>query len=84
MQTLSGLSYYHVDVFSDQPLSGNGLIVFPERGNLNSEQMQRLTQEMRQFESIFLQARATGSAYDARIFTMEEELGFAGHPVLVT
>lgn len=82
MQTLSGLNYYHVDVFSDQPLSGNGLIVFPERGSLDGEQMQRLTQEMRQFESIFLQATATTDEYEARIFTVEEELAFAGHPVL--
>ncbi len=43
--------------------------------------MQRLTQEMRQFESIFLSNIQAESA-DARIFTVEEELPFAGHPVL--
>lgn len=44
--------------------------------------MLRLTQEMRQFESIFLTSTDRPSTYHARIFTMEEELGFAGHPVL--
>ncbi|MBS1228935.1 MAG: hypothetical protein H6R17_2212 [Proteobacteria bacterium] len=43
--------------------------------------MQRLTQEMKQFESIFLSEITTTSAR-ARVFTMEEELPFAGHPVL--
>jgi len=75
------LAYYHVDVFSDKPLSGNGLIVFPEAAALGTELMQRITQEMRQFESIFLQD-LSGSAVTARVFTCEEELDFAGHPVL--
>jgi trans-2,3-dihydro-3-hydroxyanthranilate isomerase len=75
------LPYYHVDVFSPEPLSGNGLIVFTEAGNLSANVMQRLTQEMRQFESIFLQ-EIDGRRVRARIFTCEEELDFAGHPVL--
>lgn len=79
---LSGLSYYHADVFSDRILSGNGLTVFPNSEGLSSELMQQLTQEMRQFESIFLSATDQPDQYLARVFTMEEELGFAGHPVL--
>ncbi len=43
--------------------------------------MQKLTQEMRQFESIFLSEISSAGAR-ARIFTVEEELPFAGHPVL--
>ena len=43
--------------------------------------MLRLTQEMRQFESIFLR-QIKEDTFDARIFTVEEELGFAGHPIL--
>ena len=43
--------------------------------------MQQVTQEMKQFESIFLSdISATGAT--ARVFTVEEELPFAGHPVL--
>lgn len=43
--------------------------------------MQRLKHEMNQFESIFLSEVTTRGAR-ARVFTVEEELPFAGHPVL--
>lgn len=75
------MPYYHVDVFSDKPFSGNGLTIFPESQDLSKEQMQTLTREMRQFESIFLK-KATDKTFDANVFTMEEELVFAGHPSL--
>ncbi|MBX3063760.1 MAG: PhzF family phenazine biosynthesis protein [Anaerolineae bacterium] len=81
IQKLHKLPFTHVDVFSRTPLSGNGLIVFPSARGLSSSQMQRLTQEMRQFESIFL-TRKRGQTYGARIFTMQEEVAFAGHPSL--
>ncbi len=73
--------YHHVGVFSDQVFSGNGLIVFAQSEEITREKMQTLTQEMRQFESIFLQRQGL-HAYRAHIFTMQEELDFAGHPVL--
>lgn len=79
---LSHLTYYHADVFTRRALSGNGLAVFPVNGELSSTLMQRLTQEMRQFESIFLMPADSPNRRRARIFTMEEELDFAGHPVL--
>jgi trans-2,3-dihydro-3-hydroxyanthranilate isomerase len=75
------MPYYHVDVFSDKLFSGNGLTIFPESQGLSKERMQTLTREMRQFESIFLR-RVTDKTYDANVFTMEEELVFAGHPSL--
>src|SRR5258705_12641846 len=73
--------YYHVDVFSPEPFSGNGLMVFTEAADLSKSTMQVLTQEMRQFESIFLQG-IQGNVVRARIFTCEEQLNFAGHPIL--
>lgn len=79
---LQGLWWIHVDVFSNTPLQGNGLAVFPEAHHLSSDQMLTLTQELRQFETIFLCGPTDGSNVRARIFTMEEELGFAGHPLL--
>lgn len=79
---MSGLPYRHVDVFAHQPFSGNGLAVFPHAEGLSARLMLRLTQELRQFESIFLAATAEPSAFDARVFTVEEELPFAGHPAL--
>jgi len=75
------LPYYHVDVFSKEPFAGNGLTVFTGTEGFSKSTMLQLTQEMRQFESIFLQD-LTGNKVRAYIFTCEEELDFAGHPVL--
>jgi PhzF family phenazine biosynthesis protein len=77
----SPASYFHVDVFAAGPLGGNGLAVFVDADGWSAEAMQRLTQEMRQFESIFLSGVGPSGAA-ARVFTVEEELPFAGHPVL--
>jgi trans-2,3-dihydro-3-hydroxyanthranilate isomerase len=74
-----------VDVFARAPLSGNGLCVFllaDELPELTAPAMQRITQEMRQFETIFLRRSEGTGRFQARIFTMEEELPFAGHPIL--
>jgi len=78
----SGAEYLHLDVFSRAPLGGNGLTVFFDCADWPAEAMQALTREMRQFESIFLAETGEPDAVRARIFTMEEELPFAGHPVL--
>ena len=75
-------AYRQVDVFSRVPFSGNGLTVFLEAEGLPTSAMQRITQEMRQFESIFLRGTKGAAVTEARLFTMEEELDFAGHPVL--
>ena len=75
------LTYHHVDVFANGPLSGNGLTVFLNTEDWPGTLMQRLTQEMKQFESIFLSEISAGGAR-AHVFTVDEELGFAGHPVL--
>ncbi len=71
-----------VDVFADGKLTGNGLTIFWECPDLSSREMQVLTQEMRQFESIFVQKEPETDRIKARIFTMEEELDFAGHPLI--
>lgn len=75
------MDYCHADVFSSQPLSGNGLTVIFHNENLDERYMQRLALEFKQFETVFL--RQTGvKSFRARIFTLEEELDFAGHPIL--
>lgn len=76
------LPFWLVDVFARHPLSGNGLSVFLLDSELPAKAMQRITQEMRQFETIFLTRMGDTSHFRARIFTMEEELPFAGHPVI--
>lgn len=78
---MNDMIYYHTDVFGSGPLSGNGLTViiaeqFPESGF-----MQQIAREFKQFETIFL-APFDKSSFSARIFTVQEELDFAGHPVL--
>ncbi|HSP15213.1 MAG TPA: PhzF family phenazine biosynthesis protein [Thermoanaerobaculia bacterium] len=72
---------FHVDVFATGSLTGNGLTVFLDTDHWPASAMQRLAQESKQFESIFLSSITPNSA-KARIFTVEEELPFAGHPVL--
>lgn len=76
------MHYWQVDVFAEQPLAGNGLAVFPDARGLSAAGMQALTRELRQFESIFLLPGEAPEAFDARVFTVEEELPFAGHPIL--
>ena len=73
--------YFHADVFCKQPMTGNGLTVIITKAFPPREAMQRMAQEFRQFETIFLVQRGANS-FDARIFTVEEELVFAGHPIL--
>jgi trans-2,3-dihydro-3-hydroxyanthranilate isomerase len=77
-----GLQYRQVDVFADSVLNGNGVAVFWDCDELSIETMQGITRELGQFESIFLAATGTSNEYRAKVFTMEEELDFAGHPVL--
>lgn len=76
------LHYWQLDVFAERPLSGNGLAVFADARGLSDATLQALTRELRQFETIFLYPSAELDTYAARIFTLEEELPFAGHPLL--
>jgi len=77
------LGYWHVDVFSRRALQGNGLVVVLDAENLSTAVMQELTREVRQFETAFLAGVDLPSrSARLRIFTEDEELDFAGHPVL--
>ena len=75
------MKYYHVDVFSKAPMSGNGItVVFPDEP-LPDQDLLSITKEFNQFESIFLYPMEN-EMFQARIFTVQEELPFAGHPIL--
>src|SRR5260370_22887176 len=77
------LEYRHVDVFRRRAWRGDGLVVVLNAQNLSSAVMQELTREVRQFETAFLNdVDLTGRSGRLRIFTEDEELDFAGHPVL--
>ncbi|HBE79380.1 MAG TPA: PhzF family phenazine biosynthesis protein [Firmicutes bacterium] len=76
------MRFYHVDVFATEPMNGNGLtVVFPER-ELESKTLLKIAQELKQFETIFVYPQNTEGCFPVRIFTTEEELAFAGHPIL--
>ena len=76
------LAYSHVDVFSASPFGGNSLPVFLDAPDLTAQQMLRITQEMRHFEAVFVQATDQPGTVSARIFDLFGELPFAGHPVI--
>ena len=75
------MTIYHVDVFSSKPYGGNGLTVVIHDKELTDKEMQRIACEFKQFETIFLK-KIQSDVYEAKIFTVEEELEFAGHPIL--
>jgi PhzF family phenazine biosynthesis protein len=76
------MQFQHVDVFADTPFTGNSVTVFLADGAVVTGQMLSITREFRHFESIFLWPTAAGSRWRARVFDLDEELDFAGHPVL--
>ncbi len=79
-QTTTMFNFIHCDVFATKPYSGNSLAVFPESAGLNGDQMLTITQELRHFETIFLNKR--NGQVSARVFDLFEELPFAGHPII--
>jgi trans-2,3-dihydro-3-hydroxyanthranilate isomerase len=76
------LRYVLLDVFTDTPLEGNPLAVFPCRDRIDAERMQHLARELNLSESVFLHAGEADGRLSVRIFTPATELPFAGHPVL--
>ncbi len=74
--------YVVLDVFTDTPLAGNQLAVFPDAPDLRAQQMQRLARELNLSETVFSFEAEHGGDARIRIFTPSAELPFAGHPVL--
>ena len=77
-----------VDVFTDRALTGNALAVFLDGRALTTEQMQALARETNLSETTFVipgdPAAERERGVRVRIFTVQEELPFAGHPTLGT
>lgn len=76
--------YYLLDVFTDQPFTGNPLAVFLEADGLAASTMQALANELNLAETVFLSSAAEPNHYPMRIFTPTRELPFAGHPTVGT
>ena len=72
-----------VDVFADQPFAGNPVAVVLDGEDLTTAEMLSITQWMNLSETTFLLPPTSAEAdYRARIFTLEREMPFAGHPTL--
>lgn len=76
--------YYLLDVFTDQPFSGNQLAVFLNADGLPTATMQAIANELNLAETVFLSAPIEPNHYPMRIFTPTQELPFAGHPTVGT
>ena len=79
------LPFKQVDVFSNQPFRGNPLAVILAAGELSEAQMQAIARWTHLSETTFvLPPQHPDADYRVRIFTVEGELPFAGHPTLGT
>jgi len=75
--------YLHYDVFTDRPLTGNQLAVFTGPTGLTTDDMARVTREMNFSECTFIfPAEQEGTDVRVRIFGLDGEMPFAGHPVI--
>lgn len=74
-----------LDVFTDRPLTGNGLAVVHGADDVADETMLAFARETRLSETSFVQrAGEHGADYRNRIWMTQGELPFAGHPSLGT
>jgi trans-2,3-dihydro-3-hydroxyanthranilate isomerase len=80
--------FVQLDVFTQTPLAGNPLAIFIDARGLNDGEMQALAREMNLSETTFILPRDPATEAQegkkVRIFTVAEELPFAGHPTLGT
>jgi trans-2,3-dihydro-3-hydroxyanthranilate isomerase len=77
--------YTLLDVFTDRPLTGNGLAVVHDADGVPDDVMLAFARETKLMETTFVQtASAAGANYRNRIWTLAAEVPFAGHPSLGT
>jgi trans-2,3-dihydro-3-hydroxyanthranilate isomerase len=85
---LRHFSFVQFDVFSSRAFEGNPLAVFRDGRGLSDQEMQALAREMNLAETTFVLPRDAATERErgvrVRIFTVQEELPFAGHPTLGT
>ncbi len=75
--------FYQLDVFTDTPLTGNPLAVFPDATDLRDAQMQALAREMNLSETTYV-LPSTRATHRVRFFTPTAEIPLAGHPTIGT
>jgi trans-2,3-dihydro-3-hydroxyanthranilate isomerase len=85
---LRRLAFVQLDVFCSEPFAGNPLAIYPDARGLSDQEMQAIAREMNLSETTFIFPRAASLERErgvrVRIFTVQEELPFAGHPTLGT
>jgi trans-2,3-dihydro-3-hydroxyanthranilate isomerase len=88
MPNQRSFSFVQLDVFASRPLEGNPLAVFTDGRGLTDTEMQAVAREMNLSETTFILPREPHVEREhgtrVRIFTVTEELPFAGHPTLGT
>src|SRR5438067_79958 len=80
--------FVQLDVFTQTSLTGNPLAIFTDARGLDNEEKNALAREMNLSETTFILPRDPATEAQegkkVRIFTVAEELPFAGHPTLGT
>src|SRR5207237_1468839 len=80
--------FVQLDVFTQTPLMGNPLAIFTDARGLDDDEMQALARELNLSETTFILPRDPATEAQegkkVRIFTVAQELPFAGHPTLGT
>jgi trans-2,3-dihydro-3-hydroxyanthranilate isomerase len=77
--------FHTLDVFTTNRFEGNPLAVFTDGDGLSDDQMQAIAREMNLAETVFVQKPTDDRALARlRIFTTNQELKLAGHPVVGT
>jgi trans-2,3-dihydro-3-hydroxyanthranilate isomerase len=77
--------FHTLDVFTTTRFEGNPLAVFTDGDGLTNDEMLAIAREMNLSETVFVQKPTEDAALARlRIFTTQEELKLAGHPVIGT
>jgi PhzF family phenazine biosynthesis protein len=83
---MASLSYVTTDVFTNEKYAGNQLAIvqIPSNG-LTQDEKQMIAKEFNYSETTFVHPRKDESSNDwtVDIFTLDQELPFAGHPTYV-
>ncbi|KAK5725859.1 hypothetical protein LTR15_004049 [Elasticomyces elasticus] len=87
---MPNLSFVTVDVFTTTRFAGNPLAIctVPKGTDVSTEQMQTITREFNLSETVFLHEQESENGqspeWRVRIFMVNSELPFAGHPTIGT
>lgn len=82
---MTSLEFRQIDVFGSDPWTGNPVAVVLGADGLTTEQMARISAWTNLSECTFvLEPTEPGADYRVRIFSLTNELPFAGHPTLGT